>query len=133
MAEEKWVYEKATGWYYATFKDRNKSIIGRSNVASMVVKVYDERTNTLLSSTDAYDFGDWGANVSLSTASYQNLVITLSTADNTIVGNNYMGTSGPFTYEDEIHVILVDGQTAGSPQSTFKIQYKYKVKNLRKV
>jgi len=134
MSEDiKWLYERSTGWYKATLKDRDGNIIGPINIASMRVTVYDERSDTVLSTTDAYSGGVWGKNVVLSTASTKNMLLTLSSADNAIIANSYMGSGGPFTYLDEYHIILVEGTTAGLPTSHYKIQYKYLVKNLRKV
>jgi len=130
------ILEKTDVWYRAPLKDKDDVLLNYDGIATMTMTLYDKKTSEesgggIINLRDAYDVrnsGAWDKGVTVTESESMNLVVRLTPADNIIVNTDDIDIGGT-----EVHILLLEGTTAGIPSFTFKHEVEIKVKNLNKV
>jgi hypothetical protein len=123
------VNEQAEAWYTATVKDQDGTAMTAANVASLTLSIFEkvgEAIVNLRDQTDLRNAGAWDQGCTISEAGL--LTLRLLPDDNEIINQDNIDLG-----RSEIHVLLFEGTTAGSPSYAFKHRYEYKIRNLEKV
>lgn len=120
------VNEEAESWYSATLTDQDGDAMLTANVATLLYSIYELDTEAFVNSRDQVDLrngGAWDQGAVIDGSGI--LTLRLEPDDNAVVSADNAGRS-------EIHVLVFEGTTAGSPSYAFKHEYEYEVKNFVK-
>jgi hypothetical protein len=126
------ILEKSSGVIFGKLVDRYGDLLLPSNVATMTLTIYEKASEVIVNSRtdyDLYNAGAWRLGCSLATSANKlgyNFELHLEPGDNAIVGADNVNRK-------EIHVILIEGTTGGSPSYTFKEEIEYTVKASKKI
>ena len=121
------VNEESESWYRATLTDQDGAIMEDSNVASLTLTIYEKVGEAIVNSRTQDDLrngGAWDQGCTITDVTGL-LEMRLLPADNQVVNTDNEGRS-------EIHVLVFEGTTAGSPTYAFKHTYEYEITNLVK-
>lgn len=122
------VNEEAESWYKTTLKDQDDTIMVPANIASLTLTIYEKVGEAIVNTRnqdDMYNAGAFDQGVTLH-ASSGLLTLRLTPDDNSVI--NATENAG----RPEIHVIVLEGTTSGSPTYAFKHVYEYAITNLVK-
>ena len=124
------INEKSTTWYMAPLLDKDDALLDDVNIATMTMTLYDKKSDEIINERNSYDVrngGAWDRGTVVDSSKTLNLEVRLDVLDNVIVNSDIdIG-------ETEIHILLLEGTTAGSSSFAFKHQAEIKVINLNKV
>ena len=106
----------------ATFQDAAGTNLIGSNVATLLMTIYEETDGGIVNSREDVDMrngGAWDAGLTIGTGT---ITLVLTAGDNTV-------TNAKNVSRGENHVIILEGTTSGSPATAFASEYHYHVKN----
>jgi len=114
----------------APLLDKDDALLDDVNIATMTMTLYDKKSDEIINERNSYDVrngGAWDRGTVVDSSKTLNLEVRLDVLDNVIVNSDIdIG-------ETEIHILLLEGTTAGSSSFAFKHQAEIKVINLNKV
>jgi len=121
------VNEEAESWYKATLKDEDDTLMVPANVSTLTLTIYEKVGEAIVNSKDQTDVWNGGAMDQGLTlhASSGLLTMRLEPDDNQVVNTDNAGRS-------EIHVLVFEGTTTGSPSYAFKHSSEYEIINFVK-
>ncbi len=119
--------EEAESWYRATLKDQSDTIMIPDNVSTLTLTIYEKVSEAPVNSKNQTDIWNAGAQDQGCTLHVSSGLLTmrLTPDDNQVVNTANAG-------RPEVHVLVFEGTTAGSPSYAFKHIYEYEIVNLVK-
>jgi len=121
------VKEESDSWYSASLTDQDDTAMVQGDVATLTLTIYEKIAEGIVNSRNQFDLRNadaWDQGCTISDPEGV-LTLRLTPADNEVTNANNNG-------RPEIHVLVFEGTTVGSPSYAFKHVYEYEIQNLVK-
>lgn len=119
--------EETDSWPKWILTDQNDTIMIPDNVSTLTLTIYEKVSEAIVNSKNQTDIWNSGAQDQGCTLHPSSGLLTmrLTPDDNQVVNTANAG-------RPEVHVLIFEGTTAGSPSYAFKHIYEYEIVNLVK-